>query len=189
MKFKKTVESVFQQLESFFINVSKRLLYLFCVKRVHMVYPLIFILAPNGPPLNIRTTSRSASSLSFAWDLPETSKQNGVITNCTACVSRSENGPCFQILITNERFWVVKNLKASTMYYIRVFASTKVGHGNYSESKGFFTSERKNTIYQRFLFDLRLPIVFTSYLAFLCSLLKKMCLKTAYQYLLNHFRK
>ena len=123
----------------------------------HLPWPVYYILAPNGPPLNIRTTSSSASSLSFAWDPPETSKQNGVIVNCTACVSRSENGPCFQTLITDESLWVVKNLKESTKYYIRVFASTKVGHGNYSESKGFFTSASKHNM-SRFLFELRLQI-------------------------------
>ena len=103
----------------------------------------IYILAPSGPPLNIRTTSRSASSLSFAWDPPDTNKQNGVIISYTACVSHSENGPCFQIFITNERKWLVGDLNPSTKYYVRVLASTKVGHGNYSESKGFFTNGSK----------------------------------------------
>ncbi|CAB3981686.1 Receptor-type tyrosine- phosphatase delta, partial [Paramuricea clavata] len=96
--------------------------------------------APSGPPLNIRTTSRSASSLSFAWDPPDTTKQNGVITSYTVCVSHSENGPCFQTFVTCERKWLVINLNPLTKYYVRVLASTKVGHGNYSESREFFTS-------------------------------------------------
>ena len=75
--------------------------------------------------------------------LPEASKQNGVITNSTACISRSENGPCIQTFITSKREWVVKNLTAKTEYYIRVLSSTKVGHGNYSESTGFFASASK----------------------------------------------
>ena len=103
----------------------------------------IYTLAPSGPPLNIRTTSRSASSLSFAWDPPDKTEQNGVIISYTACVSHSENDPCFQTFITNERKWLVVNLKPLTKYYVRVLASTKVGHGNYSESKGFFTSGSK----------------------------------------------
>ena len=108
-----------------------------------MIHSFFYILAPSGPPLNIRTTSRSASSLSFAWDPPEASKQNGVITKCTACISRSENGPCFHTCITSERKCVAKNLDAETKYYIRVLASTKVGHGNYSENIGFFTNAGK----------------------------------------------
>ena len=105
------------------------------------------LLAPSGPPLNIRITARSTSSLSFDWDLPETSKQNGVIISYTACVSHSENGPCFQIFITNERKWLVGDLNPSTKYYVRVLASTKVGHGKYSESEGYFTLGSKYNMY------------------------------------------
>ena len=99
------------------------------------------ILAPGGPPLNIKTTSRSASSLLVAWDPPEKTKQNGVIISYTACVSHSQDGPCFQRFISRENDWLIRHLNASTKYYIRVLASTKAGHGNYSESEGFFTNE------------------------------------------------
>ena len=97
--------------------------------------------------MNIKTTSRSASSLSFTWDPPEKDKQNGVIISYTACVSHSENGHCFQIFTTNKREWVVRHLTASTKYYVRILASTKVGHGNYSESRGFFTNGSKYNMY------------------------------------------
>ncbi|CAB4007597.1 Receptor-type tyrosine- phosphatase delta [Paramuricea clavata] len=97
--------------------------------------------APSGPPLDIKTTSRS-TSLSLIWDPPQETKQNGVIISYTACVSHSENGPCFQKFVTSEREWLVGNLNASTKYYVRVLASTKVGHGQYSTSKGYFTNGR-----------------------------------------------
>jgi hypothetical protein len=103
----------------------------------------IYTLAPSGPPLNIRTTSRSASSLSFAWDPPDRTKQNGVIVGYTACFSYFENGRCYSRLYTSGRRWLVGNLNPLTKYYVRVLASTKVGYGNYSESKGFFTSGSK----------------------------------------------
>ena len=35
---------------------------------------------------------------------------------------------------------VIGNLNASTKYYVRALASTKVGRGDYSESKGKFTN-------------------------------------------------
>ncbi len=91
----------------------------------------------------MKTTSRSVSSLLVTWDPPEKTKQNGVIISYTACVSRSENGPCFQIFISSKREWLVRNLNASTKYYVRVLASTKAGHGNYSESKEFVTNGSK----------------------------------------------
>ena len=103
----------------------------------------IYTLAPSGPPLDIRITSRSTSSLSFAWDPPDRTKQNGVIINYTACVSYFVNDPCLQSFITSERRWLFVNLNPFTKYYVRVLASTKVGHGNYSESKGIFTSGSK----------------------------------------------
>ena len=99
--------------------------------------------APSGPPLNIRTTSKSAFSLSFAWDPPKTTKQNGIIIAYTACLSNSENGSCVQNVSRRERQWFVKKLHSSTKYFIRVMASTKIGHGNYSKSKMFYTDESK----------------------------------------------
>ncbi len=95
--------------------------------------------APSGPPMNMKTTSRSTSSLSFTWDPPEKTKQNGVIINYTVCVSYSEDGRCFQTFISSKREWLVRNLNASTKYYVRALASTKVGHGSYGESKEFFS--------------------------------------------------
>jgi hypothetical protein len=85
--------------------------------------------------------------LFFTWDPPDTTKQNGVIISYTACVSHSEDEPCFQTFTTSERNWLVGNLNSSTKYYVRVLASTKVGHGNYSElSKGFFTNGSKYNV-------------------------------------------
>ena len=87
------------------------------------------------------------SSLGFTWHAPEKSKQNGVIISYSTCVSHSENGQCFQTFTTSERKLLVRNLNASTEYFIRVLASTKVGRGNYGESKGVFTNGSKKYIY------------------------------------------
>ena len=107
-------------------------------------YNLVFYsLAPSGPPLNIKTTSRTTSSLSLTWDPPTKDKQNGVIISYSACVSQSENGTCFQKFTFNTRKWDVRNLNPSTTYYVRVLASNKAGDGPYSESKGFLTNASK----------------------------------------------
>jgi hypothetical protein len=100
----------------------------------------------------MRTTSRSASSLLVTWDPPEKTKRNGIIISYTACVSHSKNGVRFQRFFSGENEWLIRHLNASTKYYIRVFASTKVGHGNYSESKGFFTNASKKLKPPFFLF-------------------------------------
>ena len=80
--------------------------------------------------------------MSIAWDPPEKTKQNDIISY-TACVSHSENGPCFQTFIASESKWLIGNLNASTEYYVRVLVTTKVGGGSYSESKRFFTNASK----------------------------------------------
>jgi hypothetical protein len=95
--------------------------------------------------LNIKTSTRSTSSLSFTWYPPGKDKQNGV--SYTACVSQSENGSCFRTYITNEREWIVRNLNASTKYYVRVLVSNKAGSSAYSGSKGFFTNGSKYNLH------------------------------------------
>ncbi|XP_028402633.1 uncharacterized protein LOC114525468 [Dendronephthya gigantea] len=131
--------------------------------------------APSGPPLNIKTTSRSTSSLSFIWDPPEESKQNGVIISYTVCVSNTDDGICFHSFTTTERNWVARDLNPSTKYYIRVQASTKAGRGNYSESKGFFTNggateEAADVTSSTLKFSLKIPSM--TYLHFYVVALK-----------------
>ena len=109
---------------------------------------MIFVV-PSGPPLNIRTVAKSATSLSLAWDPPETNKQNGVITSYTGCTSDSEKGSCFQTVTVNKKEWLVTSLKASTKYYVRILASTKAGNGNYSENREFFTNGKDERKFNR----------------------------------------
>ena len=112
----------------------------------HNLFTLLHTLAPSGPPLNIKTTSRSVSSLSLTWDPPDKEKQHGVIVSYTACVALSKNGLCFQTFTTTEREWIVRKLNASTKYYIRVLATNKAGDSAYSESTGIFTNGSKCNI-------------------------------------------
>ena len=59
------------------------------------------------------------------------------------CISHEENKPCFEKYTIKEKVIVIGNLNAATKYYVRVFASTKVGPGNYSESARKFTDAGK----------------------------------------------
>ena len=100
-------------------------------------------LAPEGPPLNIKATVKNSSSLFVTWEPPEKVKRNGEIVSYTVCISHEENKPCFQEYTTKEKMMVIRNLNASTKYYVRVLASTKVGPGIYSNSTGKFTNGSK----------------------------------------------
>ena len=100
-------------------------------------------LAPEGPPLNVTVTAESSSSLSVTWEPPEKDKRNGIIDSYTVCISHEESKPCFKEQTTEEKMLVIASLNDSTKYYVRVLASTKVGRGNYSESKGKFTNGSK----------------------------------------------
>ena len=76
----------------------------------------------------------------MTWEPPEEDKRNGKIVNYTVCVSHEENKPCFEKYTTKEKLIVIGNLNATTKYYVRVLASTKVGPGIYSESKWKLTN-------------------------------------------------
>jgi hypothetical protein len=88
-------------------------------------------------------TAESSSSLSVTWELPEKNKRNGIIVSYTVCISHEESKLCFEEQTTQENMLSFTSLNASTKYYVRVLASTKVGSGNYSESKGKFTNGSK----------------------------------------------
>ncbi|XP_028402627.1 uncharacterized protein LOC114525465 [Dendronephthya gigantea] len=96
--------------------------------------------APEGPPLNVKVTAESSSSLSVTWDPPEEEKRNGDIVNYTVCISHEETKPCFKEHTTEKMMLVIDSLNASTKYFVRVLASTRVGRGNYSKSQGMFTN-------------------------------------------------
>jgi hypothetical protein len=91
----------------------------------------------------MQVTAKNSSSISVTWKEPEEDKRNGIIVNYTLCISREESKPCFEEITTKEKMLVIGSLNASTKYYVRVLASTKVGRGNYSDSKGKFTNGSK----------------------------------------------
>ncbi|CAB4022221.1 Receptor-type tyrosine- phosphatase delta, partial [Paramuricea clavata] len=95
---------------------------------------------PEGPPLNVTVIADSSSLLSVTWEPPKKDKRNGIIVSYTVCISHEESKPCFREYATKNKMIVIDNLFASTKYYVRVLASTKVGRGSYSESKGKFTN-------------------------------------------------
>ena len=104
-------------------------------------------------------TAESSSSLSVTWEPPEKDKRNGIIVNYTVCMSHEESKPCFKEQTTKETMLVIASLNASTKYYVRVLASTKVGSGNYSESKG------KRTNGGKFFFSHATLILLVSFLS------------------------
>jgi hypothetical protein len=86
--------------------------------------------------------AQNSSSLSVTWEPPEKDKRNGIIVNYTVCISHDheESKPCFKEQTTK---FQIASLDASTMYYVRVLASTKVGPGPYSERRGKRTNGSK----------------------------------------------
>jgi hypothetical protein len=87
--------------------------------------------------------AQTSSSLSVTWKPPEKDKRNGKIVSYTVCISHEESESCFKEQTTKEKMLVIASLNVSTKYYVRVLASTKVGSGNYSESKGKRTNGSK----------------------------------------------
>ena len=100
------------------------------------------LIAPSGPPREVSVIAQSSSSLYASWKEPAKDKQN-VITNYTVCISQSKDGPCLQRHTTIDKTLIIDKLKSSTKYFVKVLASTKVGSGNFSESKARFTNASK----------------------------------------------
>jgi hypothetical protein len=103
--------------------------------------------------------AETSSSLFVTWEPPEKDKRNGIIVSYTVCISHEESEPCFKEQTTKEKMLVITSLNASTKYYVRVFASTKVGRGPYSESKG------KRTNGGKFFFSHATLILLVSFLS------------------------
>ena len=103
-------------------------------------------LAPDGPPLNVKVTAESSSSLSVTWEPPAKDKRNGEIVNYSVCVSLEENKSCIIKNTTDEKTLTINKLNVSTKYYVRVLASTKVGPGQYSEYECKFTNGGKTSL-------------------------------------------
>ena len=93
--------------------------------------------------MNVKITAESLLSLSVTWEPPEENKRNGEIVNYTVCISHEETKSCFEEYTTKEKMMIIKNLNASTKYYVRVLASTKVGPGVFSEWTSEFTNKGK----------------------------------------------
>ena len=104
---------------------------------------IFYFLAPSGPPLNVKVTTQSSSSLFISWKAPEVERQNGVITNFTVCLSHHKDGVCFKEYVTNSYELLINNLSFSTKYFVRVLATTRAGSGNYSQSQEALTNGRK----------------------------------------------
>ncbi|CAB4019823.1 Down syndrome cell adhesion molecule homolog isoform X2 [Paramuricea clavata] len=97
---------------------------------------------PEGPPLNVTVIAESSSLLSVTWEPPKRDKRNGIIVSYTVCISHEESKPCFREYTTKNKMIVIDNLFASTKYYVRVLASTKVGRGPTVKVKGNLPMEK-----------------------------------------------
>ncbi|XP_046857075.1 uncharacterized protein LOC124450443 isoform X2 [Xenia sp. Carnegie-2017] len=95
---------------------------------------------PESPPSNISISMIRSLSFVVMWEPPDINKRNGEIVDYTVCITDLENLKCLINYTTKEQSLKIDSLKPMTKYYIRVLASTKIGPGNYSESKMAITN-------------------------------------------------
>ena len=108
---------------------------------------LLSVLVPSGAPLGVNTATLNSSSIRVSWNGPEIGRRNGVILSYTVCLSLSSNDTCRVTQTTTEKVLFVSHLNSSTRYFVKVLASTKAGHGIYSEPKEQITNGSKYLSY------------------------------------------
>ena len=91
----------------------------------------VVVVAPSGPPTNLRVTFVNSTSLIAAWSPPELILQNGIIQNYNVCVrSIAVTSRCGNVVLPGSQgSFIASDLKPFTMYDVIVSAATSVGYG------------------------------------------------------------
>ena len=101
------------------------------------------LLAPSGPPRDVKVKAQNSSALDVSWEEPDEDKRNGIITNYTVCISHFKVGPCFKYYTTSRKSIIIANLNSCTKYSVRVLVSTRFGRENFSLNLERFTNGSK----------------------------------------------
>lgn len=89
----------------------------------------VIVLAPSGPPRNLRVIFVNSTSLIAAWSPPELILQNGIIQSYNVCV-RSFAVTCGNVVQPgSQSSYIASGLKPFTTYDVIVSAATSVGYG------------------------------------------------------------
>lgn len=100
---------------------------------------------PSGPPLDVRGTSGSPTSIILSWMLPEEIQRRGVIVSYDIHYEASDDdtGNIIDqgIINTNMTFFILTGLMEFTNYSIRISARTDIGPGPLSEPEYVLTNE------------------------------------------------
>lgn len=92
---------------------------------------ILFIIAPSGPPLNLRVVQQQLTSITVSWQPPTASQQNGVITSYTIHITPPEGGSPYT-LVTTGLSLTATSLIGNSPYSFAVAASTDAGTGPYT---------------------------------------------------------
>lgn len=102
-------------------------------------------LEPSGPPLNVRATSSSPTSIMLSWDLPEEVDRRGVIVSYNVhYLALDEEGSTIDkgmISTTMNMGFSLTGLMEFTNYSIQISARTQIGAGPLSDPRFVLTNE------------------------------------------------
>ena len=110
---------------------------MFVIIKTHALC-LTSYLAPSAPPENIRVSSKTSRSLTFAWDPPPWDFQNGIIRKYLVNITETASGQLVKYEVTSPEL-AIDNLHPYYEYIISLSAYT-VSSGP-STQMAFFTDE------------------------------------------------
>ena len=87
------------------------------------------LLAPSGPPTNLRVIFVNATSMVVAWSPPELKLQNGIIQNYKICFLSLKTTEQCKELMGRQKNCTLSNLMPFTAYDVIVNAATHMGYG------------------------------------------------------------
>ena len=103
---------------------------------------LIFITAPDSPPLNVRASPLSYSSVRVKWDKVPDANRNGRITSYTIeLLNGSLALPNITVYGEDNLTAVKDDLEMFVTYKVRVLASTVAGSGDFSSHVNATTNQ------------------------------------------------
>ena len=118
-------------------------------------FNFLFSIGPSGPPIDVKISDVTSSTMKVRWQPPSPSVRNGKITKYQVHFTGLGDTTIRQSreMTTNQTNARLTGLLPNTRYDVTVRAFTIVGPGPYSKAVDAFTKQGKVTVLTGFYFS------------------------------------